>query len=117
MGKNQYKTAKSLTDRIDTLFLEIDSDTCVELRNNRIYDDMAKETLKIQHDFPVVPKLTEFGASGIGAVSLSEEEHKALVRYLDIRYEMGRMEHKQIYTQGHRDCYDYFVKIIGIHID
>jgi len=49
---------------------------------------MWRELLALTKAFPVLPAVTE----GEGAVSLSAEEHKAFVRYLDLKHEMENIE-------------------------
>lgn len=98
----------NLAERIEDVFEEIDSDTCADLREaDSEYKEMWDEVIKLQKDFPVIPKITE----GDGAVSLSAEEHKALVRYLGLKNEMENIERKQIYFRGHTDNFTYLKKI------
>jgi len=52
--------------------------------------------------------------SQCGAISLTAEEHKALVRYLEIKTEMEDIERKQIYFRGHTDNFAYLKKIGAI---
>ena len=52
------------------------------------YAQMWRELLALTKAFPVLPAVTE----GEGAVSLSAEEHKAFVRYLDLKHEMENIE-------------------------
>lgn len=101
----------NLAERIEDIFDEIDSDTCVDLRDiDSEYTKKWDETIRLKKDFPVIPQITERD----GAVSLSAEEHKALVRYLGLKNEMENMERKQIYFRGHTDNFAYLKRIGAI---
>jgi len=109
-----YGAYYNLAERINNTFPEIDSDICTYLRNNdSAYADMWQEVIRLQTDFPVIPKVTE----GNGAISLSTEEHKALTRYLELKNDMENQERKQIYICGHMDNTAYLKQIAGLHID
>jgi len=100
----------NLAERIDEAFTEIDSDVCTDLRDNDDeYIEMWQEVRKLQESFPVIPQITE----GKGPVSLSAEEHEALVRFLMLKNDMEDIERKQIYFRGHTDNYHY-LKRIGV---
>ena len=101
----------NLAERIKDAFSEIDSDVCTDLRDtNGEYIEMWRGAAELQKAFPVITKTTE----GDGAISLSAEEHKALVRYLLLKNDMENMERKQIYFRGHMDNYSFLKKIGAI---
>ena len=100
-----------LAKRIDDDFSDIDSNICVDLReSNDEYNEMRREVMKIQDDFPAILQVIE----NDGDVCLSAEESKALVRCLQIMFDMEDMERKQIYFRGHTDCIAYLKKIGAI---
>lgn len=101
----------NLAERIEDAFDKIDSDTCVDLREtDSEYTKKWNEIIKLQKDFPVIPKIT----GGDGAASLSAEEHGALVRYLYLKNAMENIERKQIYFRGHTDNFACLKKIGAI---
>jgi hypothetical protein len=100
----------NLAERIDEAFTEIDSDICTDLREkDSEYIEMWQEASDLQKKFPVIPIITE----GKGPISLSTEEHEALVRFLMLKNDMEDIERKQIYFRGHTDNYHY-LKRIGV---
>ena len=101
----------NLAERIEDIYTEIDNDICAYLsENNSDYMNIKADVIKLQAAFPVIRDVTE----GAGAVSLSPEEHKALIRYLDLKNEMENMERKRIYFRGHSDCFAYLKRIGAI---
>ena len=113
-----HSNPKDWLQRIDAEFSELDSDTCMHLRSiNSTYDKLCKQSIKLQTDYPVVVQIVEMGRKAVGTLTLSEEEHKALMKCLDVRNEMARMERKHLYFQGHKDNYAYLTKIVGLRID
>ena len=97
-------------ERFEDAFAEVCSEIWNTLRTtDREYAEMWRELLALIKVFPVLPVLTE----GEGAVSLSAEEHKAFLRYLDLKHEMENIERKHIYFCGHRHSFDY-LKRIGV---
>ena len=115
MGK-EYGAYFNLAERIEDAFPETDSNICADLRlNDSRYTEMWQESIRLKECFPVITQIVE--GDGENAVSLSAEEHKALVQYLDLRFEMEDMERKCIYFRGHTDCYAYLEQIEGLHIE
>jgi len=107
----EHDSYYNLAERIDAAFSEIDSNTCTDLRkNNSKYIEMWQEASKLQQEFPVIQKITE----GDGAITMSAEEHTALVRYLSLKNDMENIERKQIYFRGHTDNFAYLKKIGAI---
>ncbi|MDR2932052.1 MAG: hypothetical protein LBV27_02995 [Oscillospiraceae bacterium] len=89
------------------MFFEIDGDICANLRDtDSKYLKMHREIISLQTDFPVVPQIIDED----GAVSLSAEEHKALVRYLGLKHAMENIERREIYFRGHTDGFAYLKK-------
>jgi hypothetical protein len=107
-----YDAFYNLAERIEDAFSEIDSDVCTYLRG---YDDeykkMSSEIAKLQEIFPVIPRIME--GDGDGPVSLSAEEHAALVQYLELKNDMENAERKHLYFRGHTDNFAY-LKRIGV---
>ena len=109
----EHDACYNLAERIDELFSEIDNDICTSLCDSDAeYAELWDESLKLQEGFPVIATLTE--GNGEGVLSLSADEHKALARYRDLKHELENIERKQIYFQGHMDCYAYLKKIGAI---
>jgi len=114
--KTNHSTPKDLPKRIDEAFSEIDSDTCMDLRSiNSEYDKLCLQSIKLQDDYPVVANIVEIGRKGIGTLTMSEEEHEALMKCLDVKNDMAIMERKHLYLQGHKDNYAYLIKVVGLH--
>ena len=104
----QYGEYYNLAQRIEDTYHEIDSKTCVDLRHSdEVYAAMWMGSIKLQNDYPAIEQIIK----GIGAVSLTPEEHAALVRYLLLKHDMENVERKQIYFRGHTDNYAYMKKI------
>ena len=98
-----------LTTRMEERFCDIDSNVCLNLREtDGDYAKMWNETVEMGKLFPVIPKVLE----GNGAISLTSEEHAALLRYIGLEQDMANIERRQIYIRGHRDCFSY-LKMIG----
>jgi len=51
---------------------------------------------------------------GDGSVSLSTEEHKKLVDYLNVVNNLENIERMQLYFRGHMDGFSYLKKIEAI---
>jgi hypothetical protein len=68
---------------------------------------MWQEHTDLQKGYPVIQQMIESD----GAITLSADEHKAYIRYLDLKYCMENMERKLIYFCGHTDNYAYLKKI------
>ena len=98
----------NLAERIEDAFSEIDSDVCADIRDtDSEYRKKWDESGELQKAFPVIGKVTE----GDGEISLSADEHEALIRYLSLKNDMENMERKQIYFRGHSDNFAYLKKI------
>ena len=98
----------NLSERIEDAFPEIDNDIGTDLfHNNSEYADLRKEAGKIQAQYPVIETVLE----GSGAISLSADEHSALVQYIALSKQIEDMERRQIYFRGHTDGYAYLKKI------
>jgi hypothetical protein len=97
-----------LPDRIKDIFFEIDSGIVVELRKtDEEYSALWHETIKLQEDHPHIERFLESRS----AVTLSAEEHAALIRYLELKHEMEGMERQRIYFRGHTDGFAYLKEI------
>jgi len=110
----EYSKHYDPAKHIDEVFPQIDSDTSSSLRyNDGGYAELWHEMENLLNDFPVVQQVT----GGKGGVSLSPEEHEAMVRYLAIKNEMERKERKQLYLRGHSDNYAYIKQVSGFMTD
>jgi hypothetical protein len=101
----------NLAERIEDAFPEIDNDIMVDLRETDDgYRSLCRETDKLQDEYPTVISVLE----GDGAISLTADEHAALLRYFDIKRNTEDIERKRIYFRGHTDCMAYLKKIGAI---
>ena len=100
----------NLAERIEDAFMEIDSDVCGDLRKtDSEYAALRRERGDLEKDFLAITQMLE----GEGDISLSAEEHAALVRYIDLSRRIEDRERRQIYFRGHTDGYAY-LKRIGV---
>jgi hypothetical protein len=107
MDMDQYY--RSLPDRIKDEFIEIDSDICTNLRKqDEDYAALFQESSGLQTRYPIIMKVI----GGGGAISLTAEEHAALVLFLEVKWGMENAERQQIYFRGHTDNFAY-LKSIG----
>ena len=104
---NEQDSYYNLAERIEDAFPEIDSDIVSDLSDDGEYAALREKVKQLQADFPAIVKAVE----GKGAISLTADEHAALVRYLGIKSEMEDMERRQIYFRGHTDNFAYLKKI------
>ncbi len=77
------------------------------LRNNDDYRKHFHKRIELQERHPCIKEVIE----GQGAVSLNEEEHGALVEYLNLLSKSNSIERMQLYFRGHADCFSYLKKI------
>jgi hypothetical protein len=98
----------SLSDRIDEMFMEMDSQIVMTLReNDEEYAALAHEKNEIEIRFSEIEQWLE----GTGPLSLTDEEHAGLARYTALTTEMEDLERRAIYYAGHRDCAAWLKKI------
>jgi hypothetical protein len=98
----------NLAERIEDAFLEIDSDITTNLKKtDSEYAAMRRESLEMQQNCPAIVHALE----GSGAISLTADEHEALLRYLDLERQIEDIERKKLYFRGHTDCFAYLKKI------
>jgi hypothetical protein len=98
-------------ERFEDAFAEVCSEIWNNLRSNDSeYAELWRELLALMAEFRVLSAVTE----GEGEVSLSADEHKAFIRYLDLKNEMEDIERKHIYFCGHRHSFDYLKRIGAI---
>ena len=97
-----------LSQRIEESFPEIDNDICMDLfHSNEKYVELFNKSDELQKMHPFIMKVLE----GSGEVSLTAEEHGALVEYLSVKIRMEDMERQYIYFHGHKDNFAYLKKI------
>lgn len=105
------RTYVNLVERIADTFSEIDSDIVTDLyHTNTEYAKLRVEADSLQKKHPIIESMLE----GKGEISLSEEEHDALVRYLSLKMQIEEAERQQIYFRGHTDSFVYLKKIGAI---
>ena len=94
--------------RITEIFPEIDSDICMALLHaDEKYAELFNKSDELQKAHPFIMSVLE----GSGEVSLTAEEHGALVEYMGVKIEMEDMERQHIYFHGHKDNFAYLKKI------
>jgi hypothetical protein len=103
---------QSLPDRIKDGFPEIDNEITTELRKrDEGYLALFRESDNLQSEFPVIMEVLE----GEGEISITADEHAALVRYLAVKQEMEDMERRHIYFRGHTDTFAYLKEIGAVY--
>lgn len=102
---------QTLPERITALFPEIDSDIAIELLNsNDEYQHLYRRKEELMEQCPFISAVMDGGEP----VSLSAEEHKSHVDYLDVVTLMENIERMQLYFRGHTDGFSYLKKIGAI---
>ena len=102
-------TYNSLIKRIEKEFSVIDSDIMVDFRKqDKDYDKLCKTLGEMEQESPFIMRVME----DEGAISLSAEEHRALVSFFETALEKDNMERKRLYFRGHTDAFAY-LKLIG----
>jgi len=97
----------NLPDRINEGFDEFESAIIVALpRTDARYADLKEQEQELKRRFPLI----EHWFEDDGPLSLSSEEHAAMLTYLDLNSDMEGIERLAIYYAGHRDCIAYLQK-------
>lgn len=110
MSENQ-DSDDNLVKWIEDSFSEVDNGIITALpETNEEYAALRQEIRRLNQDYPLVGKALE----GEGAISLSAEEHAALVQHRSLTMEMEDIERLQLYFRGHTDCFAYLKKIGAI---
>jgi len=100
-----------LVQRIEDAFPEIDSDISTDLfKTDNEYAALRQEADRLQQAHPVIERALE----GEGEISLTAEEHAALVQYIGLQKDMEENERRHIYFRGHTDNFAYLKKIGAI---
>jgi hypothetical protein len=98
-----------LVAQLEERFQEMDSDiTTALLERDEQYAALRKRLGELERQYPI-----EAWLEGKGAVSLSADEHAALVEYTKVTFESENRERLNLYLAGHRDCFGY-LKQIGL---
>jgi len=98
----------NLAQRIADTFSEIDSDISTDLfHTDSEYAALRREAGELQQAHPVIERVLE----GEGTISLSADEHAALMRYMSMKVKIEEAERRQIYFRGHTDSFAYLKKI------
>ena len=97
-----------MVENLEANFQEIASGVTDALRgSDEEYTTLFQKRLELQERFPCIGVALE----GDGAVSMTVEEHAALLEYLGVVSDMENIERLRLYYAGHRDCFAYFKKI------
>jgi hypothetical protein len=95
------------SDWINERYREIENEVAVRLREDEQYTALRQERDRLMEKHPCILQVLE----GKNAVSMSEEEHAALVQYTMLKYEEENMERREIYCFGHADCIAYLKRV------
>ncbi len=107
-SKDSQDFVLDLVKRVEELFGEIDNDIATNLlHSNDEYSKLYYRRIEILQQYPTVKKAVD----GEGGISLSKDEHKALIEYLRVNEQASSMERMQIYFHGHADCISYLKRI------
>lgn len=85
----------------------IDSETIQKLSENQEYRKMQIRRKELLEHYPIIEKVID----DVGKVSISEQEHKALLEYFLVKDRMENEERLYHYLYGHIHCYEYMKKI------
>lgn len=96
-----------LVDQLEEQFEEMDSDiTTALLESNVEYAALRKRLGELEEQYAI-----EAWLEGDGALSLSADDHAALVEYTQLTFQSESMERLNLYLAGHRDCFGYLKRI------
>jgi hypothetical protein len=96
-----------LASDLEERFAELDSDlTTALLGSDEEYAALWKRLGELEEQYPL-----ESWLEGAGTVSLSADEHAALVEYTRVTFKAENMERLNLYLAGHRDCFGYLKRI------
>ena len=98
----------NLAERIGEAFHEMDGEICKDLQENDCeYIEIWQEMMEKQKECPVIVQLHE----GKGEITLSAEEHKALLWYFKLKHRLENIERLGIYYRGHADHHHILKKM------
>lgn len=90
----------------------------IDMQSMKKLHEHDAEYLKMEHDRKELEQRYPFVADVIeddtGAVSLTEEQHKILYGYIELRRKMQMSESQMYYMTGHKHCFEYLCKIDAI---
>lgn len=105
----------NLVQRIEDLFAEMDSAITMALpETDEKYSALRQEIRQLRKDYPMIDKVLEGDGESGGAISISADEHAALVQHRVLTFQMEDIERQQIYFRGHTDCLAYLKRIGAI---
>lgn len=83
---------------------DVDSQTMDWLTKQDFYRELRKELRQLEEKYPCIEAVLE----GEGEVSLTKEEHEALVHYLEIQQKKESAERREYYRFGHVHAKKYW---------
>ena len=102
------ETYFDLPSRIEDTFPEIESDIIEDLQqNNEEYSVLKVQIAELKQNHPVIDKAMEKH----GELSLTAEDHAALITYLHLMFRLSDMERLHIYFRGQTDAVAYLKRI------
>lgn len=97
-----------LPEWLGILLEKVDRDTVQELlADHEEYRTFCAKRKELLNQYPVIETLLEDS----GEVSISEQEHQAVLEYFQVRDKIENKERLYHYLYGHIHCYEYMKKI------
>lgn len=91
----------------DMVIESVDTETIKRLRSEKVYQQYVMQQEKIVEKYPVIEKIFEKK----GAVSLTAEEHDAMLEYYQIQQKKETAERKGYYWCGQKHAFCYLKMI------
>ena len=102
------ETYFDLPERIRKSFPDIDSDIVTDLHaSNDEYAELMRQVSALKQNNPFIDRVLE----NEGEITMTPEQHTALVHCLALCRRMEELERLHIYFRGHTDAYAYLKQI------
>ena len=106
-----YDSYIDLAQRIEDTFPEIENDIIMDLQeSDEDYASLCRKISEFKAAHPIISKIVE----GSGDITLTSEEHIAVVEYFYLQFHRESMERQRLYFRGHTDCISYLKKVGAI---
>lgn len=105
MGLEEYREGLLYHANFNEIFTAI----AVRLKKQEYFQKWEKEGQDIIKKYPVIEDVLKHGEGGI---SLSEEEHGALIRYLELRDKMESAERQECYYVGQVHANEHYIDLL-----
>lgn len=107
--KEKEDSMGSIDFFMDGAIEAVDKATILNLRKKKRYRKLLKERDDLSKRYPIIDQVLV----GKGKVTVNEEEHQALMDYLDLKDEMEGIEREEYYLWGLRHAIK-FHKLLGL---